>query len=140
MLLIGAQPTSCNSDFDRRAVGLPTLPGGVLPFHQGSASSQAKILKWGWRRAGRIGWLLSAAERKLRAKAAAHALHAQGGTSTTAGTRAFLARFEREVDPDGALSPDERARRADHALRSHMAKLALRSSQQRARRQDGSDR
>jgi hypothetical protein len=31
--------------------------------------------------------------------------------------RAFLDRFEEEVDPDGTLPPDERRRRAQHALR-----------------------
>jgi hypothetical protein len=29
--------------------------------------------------------------------------------------RAFLDRFEREIDPDGVLKPEERARRAEHA-------------------------
>ena len=75
---------------------------------------------------------LSPTERSLRARAAAHALHAQGGTSTRAGTAASIARFERQVDPDGALAPEERARRAQHALKSHMAALALKAS--RARR------
>lgn len=77
--------------------------------------------------------MLSPTERTLRARAAAHALHAQGGTSTKAGTAAFLARFEHQVDPDGVLAPDVRARRAEHALKAHMSTLALRAS--RARRQ-----
>jgi len=77
--------------------------------------------------------LLSPTERKLRARAAAYALHAQGGTSTKAGTTAFLARFDREVDPDGLLTPEERARRAGLALKSHMAKLALKRSRSRGR-------
>ena len=75
---------------------------------------------------------LSPAQRALRARAAAHALHAQGGTSTKAGTAAFLARFERQVDPDGVLPPEERARRADHARRSYMAGLALKASRARS--------
>lgn len=41
---------------------------------------------------------------------------------------AFLKRFEREVDPDGKLAPDERARRANHALRAHMLRLRKRVS------------
>jgi hypothetical protein len=41
---------------------------------------------------------------------------------------AFLRRFEREVDPDGKLPPDERARRANHALRAHMLRLRKRVS------------
>src|SRR5215210_6897991 len=68
---------------------------------------------------------LSASERTLRARAAAFALHASGGTSTAAGTRAFLDRFEREVDPDGVLNPDERAKRAAFARRSSMARAWL---------------
>ena len=39
---------------------------------------------------------------------------------------AFLKRFEREVDPEGKLPPDERARRANHALRAHMLRLRKR--------------
>ncbi len=68
-------------------------------------------------------------QRSLRARAAAFALHAQGGTSTRAGTSAFLARFEQEVDPNGVLEPAERARRAQWALRSHMVLLRLKQSQ-----------
>ncbi|MGH9151355.1 MAG: hypothetical protein ACRD03_02890 [Acidimicrobiales bacterium] len=37
---------------------------------------------------------------------------------------AFMAGFERQVDPDGVLSPDERARRAEHAKKAHFARLA----------------
>lgn len=79
--------------------------------------------------------MLSRSERALRARAAAHALHAQGGTSTKAGTAAFLARFDKQVDPEGVLPAEERTRRARHALRAHMAGLALRASQARGRRQ-----
>lgn len=76
---------------------------------------------------------LSPKQRTLRARAAAHALHAQGGTSTKAGTAAFLARFEREVDPDGRLPPEERSRRAAHARKSYMAGLALKASRAKSR-------
>jgi uncharacterized protein (DUF2267 family) len=41
--------------------------------------------------------------------------------------------FDQEVDPDGVLRPEERARRATNARSAHFAKLALRSSQARAR-------
>jgi hypothetical protein len=44
---------------------------------------------------------------------------------------AFLTRFEREVDPEGVLPPEERAFRAAHAKRAYFAKLALRSVQAR---------
>lgn len=36
----------------------------------------------------------------------------------------FLRRFEREVDPDGTLPPDERHCRAEHAKRAYMLRLA----------------
>jgi hypothetical protein len=42
--------------------------------------------------------------------------------------QAFLKRFEREVDPDGKLPPDERARRANHALRAYMLQLRKRAT------------
>jgi hypothetical protein len=41
--------------------------------------------------------------------------------------QAFLRRFEREVDPDGNLPPDERHRRAEHAKRAYMLGLAKRA-------------
>jgi len=40
---------------------------------------------------------------------------------------AFLRRFEREVDPDGKLPPDQRRRLADHAMRAYMLRLAKRA-------------
>ena len=45
-------------------------------------------------------------------------------TARTAPARArFMARFEREVDPQNLLAPAERARRAEQAMKAHMAKL-----------------
>jgi hypothetical protein len=40
----------------------------------------------------------------------------------------FLQRFEHEVDPDGVLTPDERATRAQRALRAHMLRLSAKSA------------
>ena len=37
--------------------------------------------------------------------------------------QAFFHRFERQVDPDGKLPPEERARRAEYALRAYMLQL-----------------
>jgi hypothetical protein len=71
---------------------------------------------------------LTSSQRQLRARLAAHSLHARGGTSTAAGTAAFLARFEREVDPEGTLRPEDRARRAEHARKAYMTGLALKAS------------
>lgn len=44
---------------------------------------------------------------------------------------AFERRFEREVDPDGALAPAERAHRAEHAKKAYFTRLALRSAKVR---------
>jgi hypothetical protein len=77
---------------------------------------------------------LSPVERKLRAKLAAYEQHARGLGNTRPATAAFLARFEREVDPDGVLPPEERERRAQYALRAHMVRLSLRAEQKRRRR------
>jgi hypothetical protein len=54
--------------------------------------------------------------------------------SMAAARRGFLDRFDRQVDPDGVLSPQERAIRAEHALKAHMARMALKSAQARRAR------
>lgn len=53
---------------------------------------------------------------------------------TAPARRAFEARFEREVDPDGALLPEERARRAAAARRAYFKRLAVKSADARTRR------
>lgn len=65
---------------------------------------------------------------------AAHALHARtnGREHTKPARAAFLQRFEDQVDPDGKLPPDERRRRAQHALKSHMTSLAIKSARARS--------
>jgi hypothetical protein len=45
--------------------------------------------------------------------------------TTAKGRAAFLARFDREVDPEGLLEPDERRRRAEQARRAYFARLSL---------------
>ena len=80
---------------------------------------------------------LTPAQRAVRARQGAYALHAQvtDPTAHTAPARAaFLDRFEREVDPDGVLVPEERSRRAAHARKAYFTGLALKSSQARRRR------
>jgi hypothetical protein len=84
---------------------------------------------------GRQG--LSPAERSLRARLAAHAMHAQhDARATTAKARAaFLLRFERQADPEGLLPPAERQRRAQQLRSAYFAQLALASAKaRRARR------
>ena len=76
------------------------------------------------------------ADRSLIARLAAHeswARTADPRPRTEPARRALLDRFERQADPDGMLSPEERARRAGHARKAYFARLALRSAQ--ARRQ-----
>jgi hypothetical protein len=82
---------------------------------------------------------LTPAQRKLRAQIAANTRWSREDPAPTAarGHAGLLARFEREIDPDGTLSPQERARRTRAALRAHMKRLALRSSQARAARKAG---
>jgi hypothetical protein len=88
----------------------------------------------------------SPAERSLQARMAAHVMNARHDprVTTVPGRAAFLARFEREVDPEGRLHPEERRRRAAHARRAYFLALSLKSAQarrkQRARhhrRRDG---
>ncbi len=54
-----------------------------------------------------------------------------GHKITHAARRGFMARFEEEVDPDRQLPVSERQRRAEAAMRAHMARLALRSAKAR---------
>ena len=55
-------------------------------------------------------------------------------TAATAPARsAFLERFERQVDPNGHLSPEERSKRAYFAMRAYMADLARRRTLTRRR-------
>lgn len=78
---------------------------------------------------------LTPAERSQRARIAAHSLHAAGKTNTEGARRAFLKKFELEVDPNGVLEPAERVRRANHARKAYFARLALLSA--KARRAGG---
>jgi hypothetical protein len=49
-------------------------------------------------------------ERTLRARAAAYEMHAKHGSQKAAlkGQAALLAKFERQIDPEGQLTPEER--------------------------------
>jgi hypothetical protein len=80
--------------------------------------------------------MMSPSERSLRARLAAHVLHATHDSKelTRPAREAFAARFEAEVDPDGVLSEAERRRRAAQARSAYFTRLALRSVQARRRR------
>lgn len=80
--------------------------------------------------------ILTPNERTLRARLAAHALHAAVDSKqhTEPARRAFMARFEDVADPDRTLPPAERARRAEHAKKAYFTRLALKSAQARRKR------
>lgn len=80
---------------------------------------------------------LTPAELSLRAQIAAHEswAHTDDRAARTAPARqAALDKFEHEVDPDGTLTPAERAKRAEHARKAHFKRLALKSARARRRR------
>jgi tellurite resistance protein len=74
-------------------------------------------------------------QRSLQARLAAYALHSRydGRDITAAARRAFLDRFERQVDPDGVLSPSERKRRAEIAKKAYFTRLGQKSGAARRR-------
>lgn len=84
---------------------------------------------------------LTPAERTARARLAAHTLHSRVDSTvhTEPARRAFLERFEQEVDPDKVLPPAERRRRAEHAKKAYFTRLALRSARARRARRRGDD-
>jgi hypothetical protein len=84
-----------------------------------------------------------AVDRSLRARMAAYAMHAANDARVTTanGRAAFLARFEREVDPDGVLELEERHRRAEQARRAYFTRLSRAAAKARqAKRAAGTNR
>ena len=79
---------------------------------------------------------LTAAQRTLRARMAAYTLHATHDSrlTTRAAREAFMARFERQVDPDGQLPLSERTRRAEAAKKAYFSGLVLKSAKARSAR------
>lgn len=80
---------------------------------------------------------LTPAERRLAGQIGAEIswAHTEDRSKRTAkGRKAFLDKFERQVDPDETLTPAERAKRAEHARKAHFKRLALKSAQARRRR------
>jgi hypothetical protein len=59
--------------------------------------------------------------------------------AATAPARAGLrAKFERQVDPDGLLPPQDRARRADALQHAHMLRMSRAAARGRSRRASAS--
>lgn len=86
-------------------------------------------------------------ERSMLASIAANERWAQTADRSEATKPArdgLTAKFEKMVDPEGMLPPEERARRVASARKAHMTRLALRSAQSRrtaaTRRQKEGDR
>jgi hypothetical protein len=51
-----------------------------------------------------------------------------------------MARFEQQVDPDGVMTPEARAKAAEAAKRAHYKRMAFNSAKaRRARREGGGD-
>lgn len=72
---------------------------------------------------------------KLRAQIAANTRWANTADRTAATAKARQAamdRFDKQVDPDGVLAPEERAKRAAKAKQAHMQKMSLAAAKARA--------
>lgn len=73
-------------------------------------------------------------DRALIARIAASELWAKcpdRAAHTAPGRKAALDRFEKQVDPEGKLPPEERAIRAAHAKKAFYTRMALKSAQAR---------
>lgn len=90
-----------------------------IPHPPPDAAAEAKRRTASYALRGRLG------------AAVAHAKHG-GAEQTQKAREGFLAKFEREVDPEGKLSPEERRKRALHARSAFMYRIALRSQKRRA--------
>ncbi|ACU35571.1 hypothetical protein Amir_1622 [Actinosynnema mirum DSM 43827] len=80
---------------------------------------------------------MTPAQRSLRARMAAHtswANTADAAARTAPARAAQMARFERQVDPDGVLPVGERSRRAESAKRAYYLGLAAKSAAARRAR------
>lgn len=76
---------------------------------------------------------LTPEQRRQRARIAANTRwkNTDPVEASAAARAGFLAKFENEVDPNRVLTPEERSRRANVALRLHMQRLAFKSSKAR---------
>ena len=79
---------------------------------------------------------LTPEQRVMRARLAIQTRHSQcdGRDATAAATAASPAKlryWEKQVDPDGKLTPAERKRRAESARKAHYTRLAFQASKAR---------
>jgi hypothetical protein len=84
---------------------------------------------------------LTSEQRRLRVQIAANTRWSREDPTPNAvrAQAGLVARFEREVDPDGVLPPAERARRVESARKAHMQRLALLSAKARSKGSTPSD-
>jgi len=78
-------------------------------------------------------------ERQLIAAMASNtrwALEPDRRRATAPARAGLLARFEREADPDGQLTPNERAYRAEKLLQAHMLRMSLKAATARRRKRE----
>ena len=82
------------------------------------------------------GFFMSNSAASLRGRIGAYSLHAQYDPreTTKAGRQAFLDSFANQVDPENALPPDERARRAEMLKKAYFTRLALASVKAREKK------
>lgn len=84
---------------------------------------------------------LTPEQRSQRARIAANTKWGKTADRTAAtapATRAWNAKFEQLADPDGRMTPEQRARAAESLKRAHFQRMAYRSAQvRRARKQAG---
>lgn len=80
-----------------------------------------------------VSYTVDTADLARRGRIGAYVAHSRHDPreTTQKARAAFRSRFEREVDPDGVLSPEERTRRAEAARRAFYARLALASTRAR---------
>ena len=78
-------------------------------------------------------------DRALRGRIGAYRLHATHDSReiTAPARKAFLSRFESEVDPEQVLTPEERNRRADMARKAYFTRLAYLSAKARRGKNGG---
>jgi hypothetical protein len=78
-------------------------------------------------------------QRRLAAQVAVHTSWANTkdrAARTAPGTAAFMERFEREVDPDGVMDSQTRAKAAENARKAYFLGLAVKSAAARRRRKN----
>lgn len=83
-----------------------------------------------------VTYQVDTAEMAMRGRLGAYAtLSRHDPKQTTQNGRAtFLARFEREVDPEGVLPVAERQRRAEYAKKAYFSRLAMKSAEARRKK------